>query len=276
MSEQRHGIVTGAASGLGRAIAVRLAQDGWRLALADLNQEGAAETAQLVTQAGGTARIEPLDVRDEAQWSALRDRLRADWPQLDLIVNNAGVVVSGPVEQTPLEDWDWLLSVNLRGVILGCHTMIDWLKENPRRSHIMNMASVAGLIAPASMGAYNVAKAGVVSLSETLYQELKRHNIGVTVVCPWFVKTNLLETGRFANSREKAAGAAFMENSWLTPEKVAHKAVRGMRRGKLHVVVGFRAQQFSSCKRHFPQIYFALSEWTQRRILEPIWSRGQS
>lgn len=274
MSDTRYAIVTGAASGLGRAIAVRLAQDGWHIAVADVNETGSEETGRMVTEAGSTAQVETLDVRDEQQWVSLRERLRADWPQLDLIVNNAGVVVSGAVGQTPIEDWDWLLSINLRGVILGCHTMVDWLKENPRRSHVMNMASVAGLIAPARMGAYNVAKAGVVSLSETLYQELKRENVGVTVVCPWFVKTNLLETGRFADTREKTAGAAFMENSWLTAEKVADKAVRGMYRGKLHVVVGFRANQFSSCKRHFPGIYFALSEWTQRRILEPIWSRG--
>ncbi|REJ70942.1 MAG: SDR family NAD(P)-dependent oxidoreductase [Planctomycetota bacterium] len=274
MSDTRYAIVTGAASGLGRAIAVRLAQDGWHIAVADVNETGSEETGRMVTEAGSTAQVETLDVRDEQQWVSLRERLRADWPRLDLIVNNAGVVVSGAVGQTPIEDWDWLLSINLRGVILGCHTMVDWLKENPRRSHVMNMASVAGLIAPARMGAYNVAKAGVVSLSETLYQELKRENVGVTVVCPWFVKTNLLETGRFADTREKTAGAAFMENSWLTAEKVADKAVRGMYRGKLHVVVGFRANQFSSCKRHFPGIYFALSEWTQRRILEPIWSRG--
>ncbi|REJ87943.1 MAG: SDR family NAD(P)-dependent oxidoreductase [Planctomycetota bacterium] len=274
MSDTRYAIVTGAASGLGRAIAVRLAQDGWHIAVADVNETGSEETGRMVTEAGSTAQVETLDVGDEQQWVSLRERLRADWPQLDLIVNNAGVVVSGAVGQTPIEDWDWLLSINLRGVILGCHTMVDWLKENPRRSHVMNMASVAGLIAPARMGAYNVAKAGVVSLSETLYQELKRENVGVTVVCPWFVKTNLLETGRFADTREKTAGAAFMENSWLTAEKVADKAVRGMYRGKLHVVVGFRANQFSSCKRHFPGIYFALSEWTQRRILEPIWSRG--
>ncbi len=271
----RNAIVTGAASGLGRAIAVRLARDGWHVAIADLNPAGANETARLVAQAGGTAQFETLDVREEQAWLDLRERLRREWSQLDLVVNNAGVVVGGEIGKTPIKDWDWLLSVNLRGVILGCHTMLPWLKENPGRSYIMNMASMAGLIAGVHMGAYNVSKAGVVSLSETLYQEVKQHNIGVTAVCPWFVKTNLLDSGRFADTKEKVAGATFMEKSSLTPEKVADKAVRAMYRGKPLVTVGFWAGQVWWTKRQFPQWYFPIAEWTQRRFLGPLWGGGK-
>jgi NAD(P)-dependent dehydrogenase (short-subunit alcohol dehydrogenase family) len=265
----RYGVITGAASGLGRALAVRLARDGWQLALADLNAAGCEETKSLVEQRGGSAQIEPLDVRDEPQWLALREKLRREWPQCHLIVNNAGVVVSGAVQETPVADWDWLLSVNLRGVILGCHTFVPWLKENPERSYVLNMASIAGLIAPARMGAYNVAKAGVVSLSETLYTELKRHNVGVTVVCPWFVKTNLLDTGRFADPKEKAGGALYMDKSRLTPAKVADYAVARMYRGKLYAVTGFESRQIWLMKRHFPQVFANFAEWMHRRFFEP-------
>lgn len=264
----RYGVITGAASGLGRAMAVRLARDGWRLALADLNAAGGDETKSLVERAGGAAHVELLDVRDEQQWLALRDRLQRDWPRCDLIVNNAGVVASGCVQQTTVPDWDWLLSINLRGVILGCHTFVPWLIENPERSYIVNMASIAGLLAPGRMGAYNVAKAGVVSLSETLYTELKRHNVGVTVVCPWFVKTNLLDTGRFADPKDKAGGALQMQQSSLTPDTVADYAVRRMYRGKLYAVTGFQARQAWLMKRHFPQPFANLSEWIQRRFFE--------
>jgi NAD(P)-dependent dehydrogenase (short-subunit alcohol dehydrogenase family) len=265
----RHALVTGAASGLGRAIAVRLARDRWHVAVADLNTDGCDETKSLVERAGGTAQIEPLDVRDEQQWLALRDRLRGQWPQCDLLVNNAGVVASGGVHETPVADWDWLLAVNLRGVILGCHTFVPWLIENPGRSYILNMASIAGLIAPARMGAYNVAKAGVVALSETLYTELKRHNVGVTVVCPWFVKTNLLDTGRFADPKEKAGGALYMQQSRLTPDKVADYAVRRMYRGRLYAVMSFESRQIWLMKRHFPQFFADFAEWMHRRFLEP-------
>src|SRR5687768_3344042 len=95
----RYGVITGAASGLGRAIALRLAKDGWRLALADLNCTGCEETKLLVERAGGSARVEQLDVRDEPQWLALRDTLQREWPHCDLIVNNAGVVASGCVQE---------------------------------------------------------------------------------------------------------------------------------------------------------------------------------
>jgi len=267
--QSRYGLITGAASGLGRAIAVRLARDGWQLALADINTSGCEATRLLVEQAGGSAHVESLDVRHESQWLALRDRLQTAWPQCDLIVNNAGVVASGGVADIPVADWDWLLSVNLRGVILGCHTFVPWLKQNPRRSYVLNMASVAGLIAPARMGAYNVAKAGVVSLSETLYVELKRHNIGVTVVCPWFVKTNLLDTGRFADPKEKAGGAMYMEQSRLTPDRVADYAVGRMYRGKLYAVTGFESRQIWLMKRHLPQVFANFSEWMHRKWLEP-------
>ncbi len=267
--QQRRGLVTGAASGLGRAIAVRLARDGWHLALADINEAGCEETRRLVEQAGGSAQVERLDVSRDEEWERIHAKLRGEWPSIELVVNNAGVVVSGEVGRTPVADWDWLLSINLRGVVLGCHTFVPWLKENPQRSYVMNMASVAGLISAVRMGAYNVAKAGVVSLSETMYQELKRYNVGVTVVCPWFVQTNLLDCGRFSDPREKAGGAAFMAESRLTPEKVADKAVRGMYRGRLYVVAGFRAGQIWLFKRHFPQGFAVVSEWMQRRWLEP-------
>jgi NAD(P)-dependent dehydrogenase (short-subunit alcohol dehydrogenase family) len=268
-STKRYGVVTGAASGLGRALAVRLAKDGWHLLLTDLNTHGCEETHALVDQSGGSAQVEPLDVRDESQWLALHDKLQREWPRCDLIVNNAGVVASGAVQETPVADWDWLLSVNLRGVILGCHTFVPWLMENPQRSYVMNMASIAGLIAPGRMGAYNVAKAGVVSLSETLYTEVKRHNIGVTVVCPWFVKTNLLDTGRFADPKDKAGGALYMQQSRLTADTVADYAVRRMYRGKLYAVTGFPARQMWLMKRHFPQPFANFSEWIQRRFFEP-------
>lgn len=269
---RRYGIVTGAASGIGRAICVRLAADGWHLAVADVNAEASADTARMVEQAGGSAQVERLDVRSDESWTALRARLQADWPRLDLLVNNAGVAVTGKVDETPMADWDWLLSINLRGVIVGCHTMVPWLKENPGAA-VMNMASVAGLIGPARLGAYNVSKAGVIALSETLYQELKPHDVSVTVVCPWFVQTKLLERGRFADPLDKQAGVELMQGSRLTPERVADRAVRAMYRRRLYEVVGFRARQCSSMKRHWPRLFIALSEWVQRRWLWPAWER---
>lgn len=270
---QRTVIVTGAASGIGRAISLRLAKDGWHIALADINPEGSEETAELVARAGGSSQVEHLDVSSETDWLELRDRLQSQWDRLDAIVNNAGVVVAGTVHETPIADWDWLLSINLRGVILGCHTMVPWLLEHPQRSAIVNISSIAGVVSPAKMGAYNVSKSGVVALSETLDQELRSRNVSVTVVCPWFTQTNLLESGRFADQAEKHAGSMLMQGSGVTPEMVADRAVRAMYKRKLYEVVGFRAGQCWSAKRHWPRTYAWLAEFVQRRFVEPAVER---
>jgi len=183
---RRTAIVTGAGSGLGRALAVRLAGDGWEIALCDIDVAAAEETLALVEGAGGAGRVETLDVGRPEEWDALRERLARDWPRLDLLVNNAGVAVSGEVGCCPLEDWRWIVDANLWGTIHGCHACIDWLKANPDRPHIVNVASLAAIGAAPAMAAYNVTKAGIVALSETLWTELRPHGVGVTVLCPSF------------------------------------------------------------------------------------------
>jgi len=254
----RHALITGAASGLGRALAVELAKDRWCVGVADLDIDGARETRRLVEQAGGAADAIPLDVRDERQWDRLHIDLRNRWPQLDLLVNNAGVCGSGEVGQAPIEDWDWILSINLRGVFLGCHTMVGWLKENPRRSHILNVSSAAGVLSPPCMAAYNVSKAAVVSLSETLYVELKQQNVGVTVVCPWFIQTNLLETGRFQKSNHRGFGERYMARAKTTPEAFAQKALRATFRNRLFQTVGRRPRLMGWFKQNFRQTFLDL------------------
>ena len=137
----------------------------------------------------------------------------------------------------------------------------------------MDLASIAGLISPARMAAYNVSKAGVVSLSETLDQELRSQNVGVTVVCPWFARTKLLEDGRFADPSERDANELLMLHSRVTPQKVADCAVRAMYRRKLYAVVGIHALRFWWAKRQMPATYAWLAEWVQKRILDPAAER---
>ena len=162
----RTAIVTGAASGLGRSLCLRLARDGWEIAVCDIDEAGARQTLELVRRAGGTGRVEHFDVADANAWVALRQRLEHDWPQLDLLVNNAGVAVSGNVGDCPLEDWRWIVDINLWNVVHGCHTFVDWLKRNPRGGHIINTASLAAFGSAPGMAAYNATKAAVVSLSD--------------------------------------------------------------------------------------------------------------
>lgn len=245
-------IVSGAASGLGRALAVRLASDGWRIAIADVDAAGSEETQKLVAAAGGVGQVERLDVSRLEDWHALADRLRADWPRLDLLVNNAGVAGYGDVGAFPLEDWHWLLNINLYGAIYGCHTLVDWLKENGEGAHIINVASFAAIAPSPSMAAYNVAKAGIMALSETLYTELRPHGVGVTVVCPMFFRTNILDGARAYNPLRGEMIEEGTRRSALTAEIVADSAIRAMRRKQLYAIPGRQARWYWFLRRLSP------------------------
>lgn len=254
----RHALITGAGNGLGRHLALHLAASGWHIGVADVNRNEGEVTCRLVREAGGSAEFLALDVRDEAQWIVLHDDLRHRWPQLDLLVNNAGVSASGEVGQTSIENWDWVLSINLRGVVLGCHTMVAWLKANPERAYIMNVASAAALLCAPGMAAYNVAKAGVVALSHSLFIELRSHDVGVTAVCPWFVRTSLLSSGRFATDSQRDFAEKAMAKARVSPEAFAKIALEGTFRGKLMVVPGRRPRLAVALKRLFPQTFMTL------------------
>ncbi|HWA97810.1 MAG TPA: SDR family NAD(P)-dependent oxidoreductase [Pirellulales bacterium] len=258
MPTRRYAIITGSASGLGRALAVRLARDGWHLALADVDDAANAETLGLVERAGGSGQLEHLDVANAGAWQTLEVKLRAAWPRLDMLVNNAGVAASGAVGQTPLDDWHWLLGVNLWGAIYGCHTLIPWLRENAEGGQVVNVASIAGFLAPPSMGAYNVSKAGVIALSETMHAELRGTKVGVTVVCPGFFRTNLGVRARFGQPSHREFFDRVTERSRISADEVAHAVVAAARRKRLYVIVPGRARALWRLKRALPRGFAAL------------------
>ncbi len=256
MSEhRRNAIVTGAASGLGRALAVRLACDGWCVAVCDIDETGSRETLKRVLGAGGEGRVEHLDVSKRDQWLTLRERLQAAWPQLDLLVNNAGVAGAGEIGQFPLEDWQWVIDVNLWSGIYGCHAFVEWLKQNPQGAHIINTASMAAVESAPPTAAYNVAKGALVSLSETLYAQLLPHNVGVTVVCPASFPTGLNESLRASDERWRNLLQRLTEQSTMTAEDVAERAVRAMRRKQLYVMRPGSARWRWYLKRLAPQAF---------------------
>ncbi len=250
-ADRRNAIITGAASGLGRAIALRLARDGWQMALVDVNDAANDETLRLVRAAGGDGFTHHMDVAQPDAWERLRDRLQNDWQNLDLLVNNAGVAGSGEVGKYSLDDWQWILGINLNAGIYGCHYFIPWLKQNPRGAHIINTASLAAVAAKPGMAGYNVTKAGMLALSETLYGELKPHNIGVTVVCPSFFQTNLLNDGRLEKI-DRDLASKMMKVANFTADDVAAAAVQAMADKRLYVVLPRQGRVFWRLKRFFP------------------------
>ncbi|HEX3870584.1 MAG TPA: SDR family NAD(P)-dependent oxidoreductase [Pirellulales bacterium] len=253
MSEPRgYALITGAANGLGRALALALARDGWHVAIADVDVEASQQTLALIGDAGGSGQVEPLDVSRPEQWQALAVRLVAQWPRLDLLANVAGVAVSGEVGHVTLDNWRWSLDVNLMGTIFGCHTFVPWLKQNPRGAHIVNVASIAAFASLPAMAPYNVAKAGVVALSETMYAELRNANVGVTVVAPGFFASGLLERGRFAQPSHREFTSQAMRDSRLSVDDLARATLHAVRKRQFYVVLPRRARIFWWLKRMLP------------------------
>jgi len=251
MPVTRYAIVTGAASGLGRALAVRLARDGWCISLADVDVVGAAQTLAMVKQSGGNGRVDGLDVANADAWRSLVDDLRVTWPRLDLLVNNAGVAIGGQADALSLVEWRAVLDVNLWGTIYGCHACMAWLKENSQQSKILNIGSILGLIPGPMMGPYSVSKAAVIAFSETLAAELQPH-VGVTVACPGFFRTQLLARAKFAKQEVKDYAQEITDRAKIDAAAVADAALRGVERGDLYVVLPARARRLWLFKRWFP------------------------
>jgi len=249
-------VVTGGGSGLGRALALELADRGASVIVSDLDEGRAEETAALVRDRGAAAEVVPCDVADRDAVFALIDAAEEAFGPVDVLCNNAGVSVGGLFEEISIEDWRWIFDINLWGVIYGCQAVIPKMKARGR-GYILNVASAAGLLSPPNMSAYNVTKAGVVSLSETLYAELKSSGIGVSVLCPTFFRTNIVEGGRGATTeKDEAQIRRWMERSKVQAPEVAATAIDALGEGELYVQPMTDGRNAWRLKRLAPQRFY--------------------
>ncbi|MCZ4498717.1 MAG: hypothetical protein JWQ74_1270 [Marmoricola sp.] len=262
MSKRSHhsrAVVTGAASGIGQAFALELAARGGSVVVSDIDMVGAQRTVEAITDQGGSAvaqRCDVSDLDDVRRLAADAQDWFGDLPTI--VVNNAGVGAGGPlIGETPIEDWRWTLDINLWGPIHGCHVFAPILREgarNGRPGGIINVASAASFGAAPRMAAYNVSKAGVLSLSETLAAEVVGTGVNVSVLCPTFVKTNIVSNGRI-NDRSTAAANALMRWTGMSPAKVARVCLNTHDRGGLYVMPQLDAKVGWQIKRTVPGLY---------------------
>jgi NAD(P)-dependent dehydrogenase (short-subunit alcohol dehydrogenase family) len=247
-------MITGAGSGLGREIALRWAREGWQLALCDLNEDGLLATLALVRAAGGDGFVQHCDVRDYSQWVALAQRCEQQFGGIDVLVNNAGVASGGFFTELTLEDWDWQLSINLMGVVKGCKAFLPLLERSQGR--IINIASMAALMQGPGMSNYNVAKAGVVALSESLLVELCDLRIAVHVVCPSFFQTALLDSFRGPSTSMKAQVAKLLENSPISAADIAEFIYAEVARGAFMILPHEQGRAAWQLKQRQPQALY--------------------
>ena len=256
-------VITGSGGGFGRALALELAQRQAHLVLSDVDVNGVEETVRLAKNAGAaSARSMRCDVTKLDDVKALAASCEGP---VDLVVNNAGVSSAGRVGELSIEDWRWTIEVDLFGVINGCHVFVPMLKSQGH-GHVLNIASAAGLLCAPMMGAYNVAKAGVVALSETLSAELVDSKVNVTVLCPMFFQTNIAKSGRVTNEKTRAAFEGLVTKG-KTADIIARAAIASVDRGDLYGVPMMDGRWFWRLKRLAPGVFNKLSGRMGKRAM---------
>ena len=236
----RVAVVTGAASGIGAGIARACAEQGMRVVLADVELAPAEMIARELSDAGAPAFAVRTDVTVPGDLEALADAVFARFGAADVLFNNAGVAQGGTIHEFSQGDWDWLLGVNVYGVIHGCRAFVPRWLERGTRAHVVNTASVGGFLSGPVLGMYSVTKYAVVAYSESLAQELAAKGIGVSVLCPGWTNTNL---GAASRNRPSALGRAPDNLGIITPGMaegmdpidVGRHALRGVREGAMYV-----------------------------------------
>ncbi|MEM7078624.1 MAG: SDR family NAD(P)-dependent oxidoreductase [Pseudomonadota bacterium] len=188
--------ITGGASGMGLAMARSFAAAGMKVVIADIEQAALDSAAEEFTQSNREVMTVRLDVTDRDAMAAAADAVEERFGAVHVVVNNAGVAIGGGLDAMEYKDWDWVLGVNIDGVVNGLQTFVERIKRHGEGGHIVNTASMAGHLGIPGLGVYNASKWAVVGISETLQADLAPHNIGVSVLCPGVVRTNIFNSGR--------------------------------------------------------------------------------
>lgn len=186
-------LITGAGSGIGRETAYAFAKHGAHVIVADINEEGGRETADhIVSRRKGFALFMYCDVSDRDSVSVLADNVHKRYPHVDILINNAGIGVAGTFLNTSLDTWDKVIDINLKGVIYGCHFFLPNMVKSKKACHVVNVASAAAFFAPQEMPIYGTSKSAVLGFSEILRQDMEKHRIGVTAICPGVINTPIV------------------------------------------------------------------------------------
>jgi NAD(P)-dependent dehydrogenase (short-subunit alcohol dehydrogenase family) len=248
-------LITGAGSGIGRATALQLAGYGPHLILCDLNPEAVKRAAAMAEGLGASVETHVVDVSDWDDMQALATRVHKSHSALDILVNNAGVGLGGDFLSTSIEDWQWVIGINLMGVVHGCKLFAPAMVERGH-GHIVNIASAAGYYAAPDMTAYSASKHAVMGLSESLRAELAPRGIGVSAICPGIINTNIVASGRMRGATGAAQDkiAALYRRRNYGPELVADAIVGAIEHNRAVTPVSPEAWMLYGAKRFTPGI----------------------
>lgn len=257
--------ITGAASGIGRALALNLAREKCDLALSDVNEVGLQETAEQARALGVKVTTTKVNVADRAAMHAWADQVVKDHGNVNLIFNNAGVALGNTVEDASYEDYEWIMGINLWGVIHGTKAFLPYLKQTGD-GHVINVSSIFGLFSQPTQSGYNMTKFAVRGFTESLRQELDLDNCGVSATCvhPGGIKTNIAKNARMDDSVLKLTGGKgstekmtqqFEQMFVTTPDKAAQVILNAVKRDARRVLIGNDAKATDVMQRLLPQVY---------------------
>ncbi|MEO5962404.1 MAG: SDR family oxidoreductase [Thermomonas sp.] len=271
MSDGKRVFITGGASGLGQALAMHYAAQGWRVLIGDLDLARCADTVAELRGMSPASDAVACDVTREGDMQSAATWLQQHWGGVDVVINNAGVAQMGGIDAVSESDWQWIVDINLLGVVRGCRVFTPMLRAQGG-GQLVNIASMAGLVHMPQASAYNATKAAVVALSETLQLELEGDHIGVSVVCPAFFRTALAQNMRASDPRLEAVTKRLVERARIGPEDIARQVFEGVQRGDTHILTHPEARNAWILKRMLPyRIYLKL----MRRQLAKMQARMQ-
>ena len=259
-------LVTGAASGIGRETALLAARRGAGLAICDVDEAGLADVEASARALGRSVVARRVDVADREQMRGFADAVHQEAGVVDLLVNNAGVGLGAGLLETKLEDWDWIVAINVMGVVHGCHFFIPPMVQRGRGGHVANLSSAAGFYATPSLVAYSATKFAVLGLSESLREELQPHGIGVTAICPGIINTPITSSARLRGAaaepgaRERVVALYRRRN--YGPDRVARNILKAVERNRSAAPISPEAWLAYAMKRASPR----LAGWTARRM----------
>ena len=266
-------VVTGAGSGIGRQLAIKLAEAGSSLAISDINIEGLAETEALAQKAGAKVNARALDVADREAVFAYAEQTQKDFGTVNMVINNAGVgLSSGTLSETSVDDFEWLMSINFSGVLYGTKAFLPIL-EQAKWGHIVNISSLFGLIGVAEQSAYNASKFAVRGMTESLRQELEAadSHISCTSIHPGGVKTSIARNSRVTKELEPeliALKQDFENLAMTSAESAAEQILNAVLCNKRRLVLGKDAKLLDWVQRHFPNHYQKIVNWFIQRTIK--------
>lgn len=264
--------ITGAGSGIGRALAINLAQQGCHLALSDVSEAGLAETVSLLSQYSVMVTTTKLDVSDKDAFYAWADQVVADHGRVNMIFNNAGVALSGTVAALDISDYEWIMNINFYGVLYGTKAFLPHM-ERSGEGHVINISSIFGLASQPLMSGYNASKFAVRGLTESLRQDLESTQSVVSSTCvhPGGIKTNIAKQSRMSASTSEVMGSDndktikdFERTFITTPDKAAKTILNGVKKNKRRVLIGPDAYVFDAMVRLFPAGY----QWIITKVVK--------